>query len=53
MMGIISQFKQCNVCRKTKLMVSESLFANGLYGYWCSDCDIAEGATQAQTSIKI
>ena len=52
-MGIISQFKECNVCRKTKLMVSESLFANGLYGYWCNDCDIAEGATQPQTSIKI
>lgn len=50
---MISQFKECNVCRKKKLVVSESLFANGLYGYWCNDCDIAEGATQAQTSIRI
>ena len=50
---MISQFKECNVCRNKKLVVSESLFANGLYGYWCDDCDKAEGATQAQTSIRI
>ena len=50
---MISQFKECNVCRNKKLVVSESLFANGLYGYWCNDCDIAEGATQAQTSIRL
>jgi hypothetical protein len=50
---MISKFKECNVCREKKEVVSESLFANGLYGYWCNDCDIAEGATHAQTSIKV
>ena len=50
---MISQYKECNVCRQQKQVVSESLFANGLYGYWCDDCDKAEGATQAQTSIRI
>lgn len=50
---MISKFKECNVCRQKKEVVSESLFANGLYGYWCDDCDKAEGATQAQTSIRI
>jgi len=52
-MGAISNYKECNVCRQTKLVVSESLFANGLYGYWCNDCDKAEGATHPQTSIKV
>ena len=50
---MISQYKECNVCRERKQVVSESLFANGLYGYWCDDCDKAEGATHPQTSIKI
>jgi hypothetical protein len=52
-MSIISAIKECNVCRKEKRVVSESLFANGLYGYWCNDCDKAEGATHLQTSIKV
>ena len=51
--SVISWFKQCNVCKENKVVVSESLFANGLYGYWCDDCDKAEGATHSQTSIKI
>jgi hypothetical protein len=50
---MISKYKECNVCRETKQVVSESLFANGLYGYWCNECDAAEGATIPQTSIKI
>jgi len=25
-----------------KQVVAESLFANGLYGYWCAECDKAE-----------
>jgi hypothetical protein len=52
-MALISTYKECNVCRQKKIVVSESLFANGLYGYWCDDCDKAEGPTQAQTSIRI
>ena len=27
---------------KMKLVVAESLFANGLYGYWCAECDKTE-----------
>ncbi len=50
---MISKFKECNVCRQKKEVVSESLFADGLSGYWCDDCDKAEGATHAQTSIKV
>ena len=52
-MTIISAIKECNVCRKEKRVVSESLFANGLYGYWCKECDALEGASPIQTSIKI
>jgi hypothetical protein len=52
-MSIISAIKKCNVCRKEKRVVSESLFANGLYGYWCQECDALEGASHPQTSIKV
>ncbi len=27
---------------ETKQVVAESLFANGLYGYWCAECDKEE-----------
>jgi hypothetical protein len=27
---------------ESKQVVAESLFANGLYGYWCAECDKEE-----------
>jgi hypothetical protein len=27
---------------ENKQVVAESLFANGLYGYWCAECDKEE-----------
>lgn len=35
--------KFCMVCRQNKKVVAEQLHANGLYGYYCEDCDKWEG----------
>lgn len=38
-MSTISPMKECADCRQIKRVVSEQLFANGLYGFYCVDCD--------------
>jgi len=45
-MTLISPIRQCCVCKEMKRAYSESLFANGLYGFWCKECDKKEGENQ-------
>lgn len=41
-MGIISPVRICADCKQRKRVVAESLFANGLYGFYCEECDQKE-----------
>jgi hypothetical protein len=36
--------RKCLVCREEKRVVSIEYYANGLYGYYCLECDEKEGA---------
>jgi hypothetical protein len=41
-MALISPIRVCCVCKEQKKAYSESLFANGLYGFYCQECDQKE-----------
>jgi hypothetical protein len=43
-MALISPIRFCAVCRQEKKAYSEQLFANGLYGFYCKECDEKESA---------
>ena len=42
MYALINPIKQCVSCKEVKKAFSEALFANGLYGYYCQECDAKE-----------
>ena len=39
---LINPIKECCVCREYKKAHSEALYVNGLYGYYCKECDAKE-----------
>lgn len=39
---LINPNRLCCVCREQKKAYSEALFANGLYGFYCKECDEKE-----------
>lgn len=39
--------RRCIGCKSEKQVISWQLFANGLYGYYCQECDEIEAREEA------